>query len=80
MLSPPRWGGHTIMITVGEITIANAITIAIIWDSRRDCYSIIRLQLLMQLSKRAETENDILKSKEFTVVQFKKSQHAIVNI
>ena len=29
MLSPPRWGGHTIMITVGDITIANAITIAI---------------------------------------------------
>ena len=61
MLSPPRWGGHTRMITVGEI-------------------AIITLQLLMQLSKRAETENDILKSKEFTVVQFKKSQHAIFNI
>ena len=42
--------------------------------------AIMRLQLLMQLSKRAETENDIFKSKEFTVVQFKKSQHAFVNI
>ena len=42
----------------------------------------MRLQLLMQLSKRAETENDILilKNKEFTVVQVKKSQHAFVNI
>ena len=40
----------------------------------------MRLQLLMRLSKRAETKNDILKSKEFTVVQFKKSQHAFVNI
>ena len=38
----------------------------------------MRLQLLMQLSKRAE--NDILKSKEFTLVQFKKSQHVFVNI
>ena len=38
--------------------------------------AIMRLQFLMQLSKRAETENDILKSKEVTVVQFKKSQHA----
>ena len=42
--------------------------------------AIMRLQLLMQLSKRAETKNDVLKSKEFTVVQFKKSQHAFVNI
>ena len=43
--------------------------------------AITRLQLLMQLSKRAETENDILKSKEFTLlVQFKKSQHAFVNM
>ena len=42
--------------------------------------AIMRLQLLMQLSKRAETENDVLKSKEFTVVQFKKSQHAFVNM
>ena len=32
------------------------------------------------VKKSAETENDSLKSKEFTVVQFKKSQHAIVNI
>ena len=34
----------------------------------------------MQLSKRVETENDILQSKEVTVVQFKKSQHAFVNM
>ena len=31
--------------------------------------AIMRLQLLMQLSKRAETENDILKSNKFTVVR-----------
>ena len=30
--------------------------------------------------KRAETENDSLKSPEFTVAQFKKSQNAIANI
>ena len=69
------------MMTVGEITIANTITVQLQWQYETvGEIAIMRLQLLMQLSKRAETENDILKSKEFTVVQFKKSQHAFVNI
>ena len=57
------------MMTVGDITIANATILQLQWQYETGGeIAIMRLQLLMRLSKRAETENDVLKSKEFTVV------------